>query len=505
MLFNSIEFIFFFLPAAYFIFLKLSRRNHVSKPALIWLLGASLFFYSWWNPKYLILIVASMLFNYFAARILTRLHHANRLSLKRFILFAVITANLLLLGYYKYAFFLIGNVNVLFGTSYFFESLVLPLGISFFTFQQIAYLVDVYRLEVEDPGFLNYCLVVTFFPHLIAGPIVHYRDLIPQFARPRLLVRNRDIAIGLTIFVIGLFKKVVLADTVSIYARAAFDSAALGQTLPFFKAWGGLLAYSLQIYFDFSGYSDMAVGLGRLFGIKLPVNFNSPYKATGIIDFWRRWHITLSDFLLRYVYIPLGGNRKGVGRQYLNLMVTMLLGGLWHGAGWTYVVWGGLHGVYLTINHLWRLLRERWFNFPSSPWSSILARTVTLSAVIVAWVFFRAKDINSAVYYFGGLAGINGFDWPKTNSVDFQTLIQWGWILILFGITCFFPNTQQWLARFKPALNGPEESLGTLQVPRFLSAWYPTTFHAIFLGMMAALCYLFLFVEKNSEFIYFQF
>ncbi|MSR78365.1 MAG: MBOAT family protein [Candidatus Omnitrophica bacterium] len=504
MLFNSFEFIFFFLPVTYFVFIYLHQKGSVQS-ALGWLLGASLFFYAWWNPKYLVIMLASIAFNFIVGRLLIRCHASSKLLLKRVVFFMAIGVNLSLIGYYKYGFFFIRNVNALFGTSLVMESVVMPIAISFFTFQQISYLADVYRGELGPIRFLHYSLVVTFFPHLIAGPIVHYRELVPQFADQKLLIRFRDIAIGLTIFVIGLFKKVVLADTISVYAQDAFDAAALGQSLDFFKAWGGILSFTFQIYFDFSGYSDMAIGLGRLFGIKLPVNFNSPYKAVSIIDFWRRWHITLSQFLLHYVYIPLGGNRTGPGRRYLNLMVTMLLGGLWHGAGWTFVLWGGLHGIYLVVNHAWEKIGKNLGN-------AAFGRIVTFFAVVLAWVLFRADSLPSAVYFFKSLAGSHGFLSAHVRSGEIKILYQWAWLLGLMGIVFILSNTQEWLCRFKPALHAVENSCGHPKhfqpqdrMRQALFFWYPSSFHAVCLGAMAALSLLLLFIEKNSEFIYFQF
>jgi D-alanyl-lipoteichoic acid acyltransferase DltB (MBOAT superfamily) len=271
--------------------------------------------------------------------------------------------------------------------------LALPLAISFFTFQQIAYLVDSYRKETKEYDFLNYALFVTFFPQLIAGPIVHHKEMMPQFASKWNLVKNyRNIALGLFIFSIGLFKKVVIADTFATWATPGFDVAT---TLTFFEAWATSLSYTFQLYFDFSGYTDMAIGAALLFNIKLPINFNSPYKATDIQDFWRRWHITLSRFLRDYIYIPLGGNRKGSFRTYNNLIITFLLGGLWHGAGWTFVFWGFLHGVALAIHRVWSSL-----GFKIWTW---LAWLITFNFVNIAWIFFRAKEWDDAIKVLKGM------------------------------------------------------------------------------------------------------
>ena len=294
---------------------------------------------------------------------------------------------------------------------------MLPLGISFFTFQKIAYLVDAYRGEVRAGGFLSFALFVTFFPQLIAGPIVHHSEVIPQFGQKSTYRPNLDnLSMGIGIFVLGLAKKTVLADSIATYATPVFRAAQAGADPTLFEAWGGALAYTFQLYFDFSGYSDMAIGLALMFNIRLPINFNSPYKATNIIDFWRRWHITLSRFLRDYLYIPLGGNRHGVARRYANLMLTMLLGGLWHGAGWTFIVWGGLHGIFLVINHFWHALGVGSATTsgarPGSDGSA--ARTITFLAVMVAWVFFRAEDFDAATRILAGMAGLNGVQLPAS-------------------------------------------------------------------------------------------
>lgn len=303
----------------------------VLKPAKLWLTFTSLVFYGWWNPVYVLLIVASMLFNFWLGR---RMGLAVRAGGSAGLwLFWGITANLLLLGYFKYANFFVSNLDVVFGTGWTIGKIVLPLGISFFTFTQIAYLVDVRRGVVCEYDLGDFLLFITFFPHLIAGPIIHHSEMMPQFAEPKTFrFQWENLAVGLAIFSMGLFKKVVIADGLSRHAVKVFDAAAAGQPLYAADAWAGVFSYAFQIYFDFSGYSDMAIALARMFGITLPLNFNSPYKAVNIIEFWRRWHMTLSRFLRDYLYIPLGGNRRGTGRRYLNLILTMVLGGLWHGA-----------------------------------------------------------------------------------------------------------------------------------------------------------------------------
>lgn len=320
-----------------------------------WLILSSLFFYGWWNPAYLSLILFSMLFNYAFGTILS---NGEKPKIRKYLLWVGVTTNLGFLGYFKYANFFVDQLNWAANSNFHLEKIILPLAISFFTFQQIAFLVDSYRHETKEFNFLQYCLFVTFFPQLIAGPIVHHKEMMPQFASNQVYkVNYKSLAIGLIIFTIGLFKKVILADGVAIYATPIFAEAEAEIAITLFSAWGGALAYTLQLYFDFSGYSDMAIGIAFMFGIKLPINFNSPYKSQSIIEFWRRWHITLSRFLRDYLYITLGGSKKGNVRRYVNLFITMLLGGIWHGAGWTFIIWGMLHGTYLMINHAWRKVR----------------------------------------------------------------------------------------------------------------------------------------------------
>ncbi|MFQ5488405.1 MAG: MBOAT family O-acyltransferase, partial [Gammaproteobacteria bacterium] len=339
MLFHSYGFIFLFLPLTLLGFFLLGRYG-LLRWALAWLVLASLTFYGWWNVEYLFLLLASIVVNYLLGRALAP---SQRTTASARVLLAIgIGLNLALLAYFKYAAFIVGNFNQLLGSDYRVHEIVLPLAISFFTFQQIAYLVDAYYGRAQEYSFLNYSLFVSFFPQLIAGPIVHHREMMPQFEGRRIFrFSYEDMDVGLLIFCIGLFKKVLLADGMAQFSEPVFAAAAGGLELSFFEAWGGALAYTLQIYFDFSAYSDMAIGLAWMFGIRLPLNFASPYKAINIIEFWRRWHMTLSRFLRDYLYIPLGGNRKGRERRHLNIMATMLLGGLWHGAAWTFVVWGG--------------------------------------------------------------------------------------------------------------------------------------------------------------------
>jgi D-alanyl-lipoteichoic acid acyltransferase DltB (MBOAT superfamily) len=328
------------------------------------------------------------------------------------LLIVAICANLALLGYYKYANFFLSSINSLSGSQWSLGEFMLPLGISFFTFTQIAFLVDTYQGKVREFNFMHYLLFVTYFPHLIAGPVLHHREMMPQFAHSATYrIDWNNAATGLMLFALGLCKKILLADALAPYAGGVFNGVqhglAVGVLPTAYEAWAGALAYTLQIYFDFSGYTDMALGIALMFGIRLPINFDSPYKSTSIIEFWRRWHMTLSRFLRDYLYIPLGGNRHGEPRRYLNLMITMLLGGLWHGAGWTFVLWGALHGVYLTLNHLWRDLVAARFLRGVPRWlSAPIGGLLTFVAVVSAWVLFRASDLAQAVTMLKAMYGI---------------------------------------------------------------------------------------------------
>ncbi len=397
MLFNSYGFIFVFLPITFFIYFYLNHKR-LTEASKGFLVCSSLFFYSWWNVAYLPIILSSMVFNYVIGRSLNReCNNKNKGFSKKLILFFGVTSNLLLLGYFKYSDFFIENINITLNANIGSLNLALPLAISFFTFQQISYLFDSHRQETEEYDFLNYALFVTFFPQLIAGPIVHHKEMMPQFAKIKNKVKNyRNIAMGLFIFSIGLFKKVVIADTFAAWATNGFDIAT---TLNLFEAWATSLSYTFQLYFDFSGYTDMAIGLALLFNIRLPINFNSPYKATNIQDFWKRWHITLSRFLRDYLYIPLGGNRKGGFRTYNNLMATFIIGGLWHGAGWTFIFWGFLHGLALIIQKLWGKLGIKLWTW--------LAWFITFNFVNIAWVFFRAKEWDDAIKVLSNMFSLN--------------------------------------------------------------------------------------------------
>jgi len=489
---------------------------------IAWLVVASLFFYGWWNPNYLALIGFSIIVNYCTGRLLVYLLTQGSVVVQELTLGVGIAINLTLLGYFKYANFFVDNINYLTGSTLYLETIVLPIAISFFTFQQIAYLVDTKRRITQEHSFVQYCLFVVFFPQLIAGPIVHHKEMLPQFLHT---INTRpwfeNLSIGGTIFCIGLFKKVVIADNLAPIATVVFDAAQQGVALHMFQAWTGTIAYSLQLYFDFSGYSDMAIGLALMFGIRLPLNFNSPYKATSIIDFWRRWHMTLTRFLRDYVYIPLGGNRKGRIRRYINIALTMLLGGLWHGAAWTFVIWGALHGLFIIVNHLWRKL---WGRPIDSIWSRFIARSLTLLIVSFAWVFFRAETFE------GALAVIDGMATLPTNmegKVGFLESIVVG-VGVKFGGEAFYlgeivslclwlifwvcllwttPNAQQWLAKTDMNDANKDVPLMNFKTSRLkyfpLFAWNPSITWAIVVSGILA-CSL-LSLSQVSEFLYYEF
>ena len=403
MLFYSYEFLFIFLPAVFagfFCVAFLSQRI-----AVFWLTSSSLVFYAYWNYSFLPLILCSVIFNYIAGLATARL---KRRRWKNVLLAGAVSVDLAALGYFKYTNFFLATINSAFDQHWGLSDIGLPLGISIFTFTQIAFLIDVSREVTREDSLLNYSVFVSYFPHLIAGPIIHHRQIMPQFAvSSTYRIQDENILCGLLIFCIGLAKKVLLAASFSEYADAVFGGVRDGAQPGLVIAWSGALAYTLQIYFDFSGYSDMAIGLSRLFNIVLPENFNSPYKAASVIEFWRRWNITLSTFLRDYLYIPLGGSRRGPLRRYLNLFITMLLGGLWHGASWTFAVWGSLHGLFLAVNHAWES-RKRPGPMNRAPeliCRRSIARFTTFLVVTVAWVFFRADSFATAFRMLAGMFG----------------------------------------------------------------------------------------------------
>ena len=493
MLFNSVEFIFLFLPVTWCVFTLALRAGNRSAAA--WLFLASLMFYGYWSPRHVLLLLVSIAFNYTVGLLLGRSRDPGA---RRLLLILGVTVDLGLLAFFKYADFLLLSLSDLPGIDLEPLGILLPIGISFYTFTQIAFLVDAYRGEAKEYDPVDYGLFVTYFPHLIAGPILHHKEMMPQFKALRTSrLGAEDVAVGLTIFVIGLFKKVVLADGVAVYVPTAFGAETAAPELG--AAWMGALAYTLQLYFDFSAYSDMAVGLSRMFGVDLPLNFNSPYKAESISDFWRRWHMTLSRFLRDYLYIPLGGGRCGPVRRHANLMITMVLGGLWHGAGWTFVVWGALHGFYLVVNHLWRGLKERLGLLPGKPGPvrRLGAWGLTFLAVVVAWVPFRATSWEQAREVLEGMAGLNGLGLAALPDLS-ELAVGWAWIGALLAIAWFLPNTQEIMADYMPQVRGRRTGLA-----RRLLSWRPSPIHAAACAVAAivALGHL----ANVSEFLYFQF
>ncbi|MBL8447300.1 MAG: MBOAT family protein [Zoogloeaceae bacterium] len=512
MLFNSYAFLLAYLPVTVLGFFLLGRFGKSAGAA--WLAASSLFFYAWWDYRYLALLLASIVCNYFAGSYIARRpgSHASRRALT-----AAVALNLGLLGYYKYVDFFLGSANALFGTDWPLLSIILPIGISFFTFTQIAFLADAYIGKVTEYRFVYYLLFVTYFPHLIAGPVLHHKEMMPQFDEDQnYRPQAANFAVGLTIFAIGLAKKVLLADTLASYAAPAFDPRAEAPSL--FLAWGGALAYTFQLYFDFSGYSDMAIGLSRMFGVRLPLNFDSPYKAANITEFWRRWHMTLSRFLRDYLYIPLGGNRRGGPRRHFNLLTTMVLGGLWHGAGWNFVIWGALHGGYLVVNHAWQEACRRFPVRLPAALARGLGIALTFLCVVVAWVYFRAPDLATAHRLLAGMAGLTGATLPESilsRMGPAQALLQglgvegylgggahfagtWGWVAAGALIAFLAPNTQQIMGHFEPAL---AEAGHVPRAPRL--AWQPRRPEAVAVGLVLALGVLAM--SRPTEFLYFQF
>ena len=506
MLFNSPIFLLIFLPITLIGFYALASWASRGA-ALTFLLIACLVFYAYSSLFNFVVFVSSVIAN-FAFGFAIAYSRKN----SRTWLVGGIVLNLSLIGYFKYAGLIVTTFDQIASASFVIPHIALPVGISFYTFEQISYLLETRESGRPEHSLLHYGLFASFFPHLIAGPIIRPHQLLPQFSDPRLGRFDwENFAVGTTFLLFGLFKKVILADGIAVFATPVFAAAANGQTPGFFNSWGAAFAYTFQIYFDFSGYSDMAIGLGLMFGIWLPFNFNSPYKSTGIIEFWRRWHVTLSQLLRDYVYIPLGGNRRGPVRRYVNILLTMLIGGLWHGANWTFMAWGGLHGIYLLVNHAWRNLRgEREIN----PVAQSFSRALTFLLVVCAWVFFRADSFAAASLMLNGMRGQYG--WLNGAAPDpgywlvslmqsaFGVTIEPGWraggiveaswIAGLLLIVWALPNTQEFL-------------LGEARPTRARSAWRPTLGWAAVLGLSLGCAFTYSIVALNrvSEFIYFIF
>jgi alginate O-acetyltransferase complex protein AlgI len=516
MLFNSYDFIFGFLPLAligYQIASALSR-----KVVIAWLGVASLVFYAWWRPPFVLLLLASITLNYCAAILISR--SAGSPARSRAWMVTAIVVNLAILGYFKYFFPVLNFWSAALGFQAQWSDVILPLGISFFTFTQIAYLVDLQQGAAQLEGPFSYLLFVSFFPHLIAGPILHHQEMMPQFRddRRRGLVWS-DVAVGMSWFILGLGKKVILADHFAPTVNAIY--AASGP-LTALTAWRGVLGYALQLYFDFSGYSDMALGLARIFSIDFPLNFSSPYKATNVIDFWQRWHMTLTRYITAYVFTPvqmwIGRRRlaksKKISRKAMAtpegftsmvafpMLFTMGIAGIWHGAGLQYVAFGLLHGLYLTVNHGWRLFRAKATSVPSAEPATVACVLLTFLCVLIAQVFFRADSCHQAVSILAGLAGFHGLGLHSglPGEASSEAVHQFARMAAGFAIVWFLPNTQQILARFKPAL---ERSPWDTERANRILLWAPNMRWAlalslVFLGALVGL-------KDPSTFLYFQF
>lgn len=514
MLFNSVEFIFVYLPAVLLLvaaFRRFGCGKHI--PAL--LLTASVVFYACWNVNFLAIIGLSVLFNFFLARLILA---RSGTAAGEWLLGLSIAANLAALCYYKYAAFLVSIVT---GVSSSFDagSIVLPLGMSFFTFTQITYLVDAQQRQAKNHGFVDYALFVTYFPHLISGPILHHKDMMPQFdaVRTRGLLAS-DVALGTGIFAIGLFKKAVLADNVGVHVDEFYGAIARGDAVSLVEAWAGGIAYSLQLYFDFSGYCDMAMGASRMLGVNLPFNFASPYKAASIIDYWRRWHITLTNLITAYIFNPimlaiarrrqaakLPGFRRGraenVGAFFwlvvVPTMIAMTLAGIWHGAGWQFVAFGAVNGAYLVINHGWRTIRGRIPLAESTGveiriWGS---RVLVIAAVVVSHVLFRAETMEIAARTIGALFGLHASSVFGTDAISVQQLAL---MAALLALVWFAPGTHEIVAGQVPGPKGvPNEG-------RTIFGWRPNVAWLLASGVAFGLCTPLL-LKPPTQFIYFQF
>ena len=541
MLFNSHFFIFAFLPSTLFIYFALGRLSR--NLALRWIIVASLIFYAWWRPANVFIIVPAMLVNFAIAKSMLHYVNLNQKVQARLFLILGVTFNVSVLGYFKYTNFALTAANDIFDSGFTFEEIVLPLGISFITFQKIAFLVDVHGKRIQSFRFQDFFSFVLFFPQLIAGPIVHYREMMPQFHNVPCKLRKEDISVGLTLFFFGLFKKVVLADSLAPLVTSIFASADAGNSISLLPAWLAAIGFTFQIYFDFSGYTDMALGAARLFGIRLPVNFNSPLRSSSIIDFWLRWHVSLTRFLTAYIYNPialyltrrrLASGKAGFGGRnttfgafaqllLLPTMITFFISGIWHGAGYLFILWGLMHGAYLTINHGWRLVAKRyWAGSPT--YSRVMGPVgfaLTFLSVVASMVVFRSTSLDTASNMLSGMAGFNGLELPRLiydllsslglnlsalnissefpNNINSLNLA--AWLILIMPIGLLLPNTLQVLSAYEPAI-GVKKS----DSPNFFGIriyWSATTFWAFFVAAMtfAAIAS----IGGYTEFLYWQF
>ena len=516
MLFNSYIFIFLFLPISITIFYLLKKKNF-EKLTSVWLILVSLFFYGWWNPKYLILIIISIIFNYLLGNNL-------KINPKKTILFFGIFTNLLIIGYFKYSNFFISNVNNFLSDQILMNQIILPLGISFFTFQQITYLVDSFSGRTKENTFVNYSLFVIFFPQLIAGPIVHHSEMIPQFRNKLFGVfKIENFVMGLTTFTIGLFKKVFIADNLAIFANPAFDVSQLGFELTLFDAWFSAVAYTFQLYFDFSGYSDMALGIGLLFGLALPLNFHSPFKAKNISEFWRLWHMTLSRLIRDYIYYPLSLTFARIA-IYLNLssgssffitiaspiIISFFLVGLWHGAGWHYIVFGLLHGFYIVVHNAWLMLKKN-IKYKVKKKNTFaldqLSQFITFIAVTFSFVIFRSDSLESSLNFIYSMLNFKSINFNDLfEATTFGTFPFTGiyFLIISFFIINFLPNTYQFILKknnlFK--LLGPQIP-DSYNKPNNMLKWKPTIKWAICFALILLLSVMS--ISSTNEFLYLEF
>jgi alginate O-acetyltransferase complex protein AlgI len=509
MLFNSTIFLFVFLPICMLGFGTAFRKWGL-EAAWTWLAATSVFFYGWWNPAHVPLLLLSVTSNFWLGRKLAIPDQGQH----RWLLAIGVVVNLGLLAWYKYWHFLASNVALLLNLEWDHTPLELPLGISFYTFHQLTYLLHCRAGRAEGTTFRHYLLYITFFPQLIAGPIVRPMEMLPQLRERReRAFRWEDISIGFTLLSIGLFKKMVIADHVARWVSPVFDEASRASSIAMLDAWIAVLAYTLQLYFDFSAYSDMALGLARIFGVSLPGNFYSPYKALSIVDFWRRWHITLSLFLRDYLYIPLGGNRKGEVRRNLNLLIVMIIGGFWHGAGWTFGVWGLWHGMALLINHAW--MKSAASQSLRGSCGTLFSWGLTFLTIIIGWTFFRAHDLQGAFTILKGMGGFSGLELPvawldrlvflkalgfsgRSDWLVFESPWQIVQLLALLAATLCLPNAIQ-------LASGSLTPSNHASLPFRPSRWHwqPSFGWACVSGLMLAVALLHL--GRLSEFLYFQF
>lgn len=500
MLFNSLAFLFGYAPIVIFTYFLIGKKYPGA--AISWLGIASLVFYAWWYPPHTLLLLASIGINFMMALAIDRIGHssANR---RRQLFILSLALNLAVLCYFKYAFFFGTAFVSAIGLNTKIAAVALPLGISFFTFTQIAYLSDVYQRKAKETSFSKYLLFVTYFPHLVAGPVIHHKDVMTQFSCPGATRVNQvNVTIGIAMFTIGLFKKVFFADSVATFSDPIFSMAEAGVAVGMSGGWTGALAYTLQLYYDFSGYSDMAIGLSLMLNVRLPFNFNSPYKSRNIIDFWKRWHISLSTFLRDYLYIPLGGNRYGNTRRYINIIITMLLGGLWHGAGWNFILWGAMHGAYLSINHLWRYLVDR-FALRLPKVLDIGYWLLTFLGVVFGWVLFRSTSFDSALHMMAAMIGLQGAgSWEIAQQAAAPIKISAAllWIVPLLGLALFAPNSQEIITR----LIAKRDYLLESYVDGDVVVWDKVNIGwALALGAIAAVAIIH--ISRPTTFLYFNF